>query len=74
MSNIIKLDQKTIQKEYVVDQQSLDELASISRRLSAAQSAACSHPCACCERLAGIEYLGELLSSIERGGLLETGQ
>ncbi|GEM_PF-5455639 len=62
MGNIIKFERKDDDREYLIGQQSLDELAAISRQLTAAQS----DPCRCCDHLEGIEYLGEILADVER--------
>lgn len=62
MSNVIEFTRKSCDQQYLIGQQSLDELAAISRQLTAAQS----DPCRCCDHLEGIEYLGEILADVER--------
>lgn len=62
MGNIIKFERKDDDRKYLIGQQSLDELAAISRQLTAAQS----DPYRCCDHLEGIEYLGEVLADVER--------
>lgn len=62
MSNVIEFTRNSCDQQYLIGQQSLDELAAISRQLTAAQSDLCR----CCDHLEGIEYLGEILADVER--------
>lgn len=62
MSNVIEFTRKGCDKQYLVGQQSLDELAAISRYLTTAKM----EPAPTGDALDGIEHLGDILDEIER--------
>lgn len=62
MSNVIEFTRKSGDQQYLIGQQSLDELAAISRYLTTAKM----EPVPTGEALEGIEYLGDILDEIER--------
>lgn len=62
MNNVIEFTRKGCDKQYLIGQQSLDELAAISRYLTTAKM----EPAPTGDALEGIEYLGDILEEIER--------